>query len=559
MKNKESSDPGLKELWQLLSAHKPSNKKFFVMVLLIIVATSLDLVIPLYSRYLVDSINEIDFDYVVISGLVVLVIFAALSEGVLTWFGAHLGESTNLSMRYSLIGRLVNTKQAIINKEHSAELSARIMNDTASVKNILAEDLIGLISGLISLLAVVLVMFMLDWRLTLVLVGCVMVGVVIITPLALSMRGIGKAIQDAEADLFTYVTECFKSSKLIRAHNAKEDVVQQSNNLLKNSFKQGMREARVASMISPIANLVLMMSMVAIMAFSAHWIADGTMTIGTVTAFLMYLFGLAFPLISLGMFFSNLQKAAGSAVRLNEINRYEVEDEGGQLTLEQLDSIKLHHLNFVAEGKTILSDVNLEFAGTGLTMIVGESGSGKSTLIQQLLGFYQETKTSIFINGKPFTDYQLNSVRANMAWVDQEPRLFHASIRENLILGLPNAPTDEEIIDCINTVGLSDWFVRIKKDLEQTINEQQQQFSGGERQRFAIARALLRKPKLLVLDEPSSALDKDNEASIMNLLRHMSESIQVVMVTHNKQLMASSDKVITVEQGKTTNACQQVA
>ena len=399
------------------------------------------------------------------------------------------------------------------------------MNDSASVKTILAEDLIGLISGVISLVAVIFVMFMLDWRLTLVLVGCILLGALVITPLALSMRGIGKAMQDAEADLFTYVTECFKSAKMIRAHNAKQGALNHSDGLLKNSFCHAMREARVVALINPISNLVLMMSMVAILAFSAHWIAQGSMTLGTVTAFLMYLFGLAFPAyFTLVCFFLIYKKQRAAATRLNEINQYEIEDEGGELTVESLESVSLHKLNFNADGKNILTDISLELSQTGLTMIVGESGSGKSTLIQQLLGFYQQTKSAIAINGIPFTEYQLKSVRANMAWVDQEPRLFHATIRDNLILGLSAPPSDEELLHCLEQVGLSSWIGRINGNLDLIVSEQQQQFSGGERQRFAIARALLRKPKLLVLDEPSSALDKDNETTMMALLRQMAKS-----------------------------------
>lgn len=559
MKGNDNASPELTGLWQLLSTHKPNNKSFLYMTLLIIVATGLELVIPLYSRHLVDNINQLGFDYVVILGLVFVVVIAAISEGALAWYGARMGENTNLSLRYSLIGRLVNTKQAILNNEHSAELSARIMNDSASVKSILAEDLIGLISGVISLIAVIVVMFLLDWRLTLVLLACIAIGALVITPLALSMRGIGKAMQDAEADLFTYVSECFKSGKMIRAHNAKQSVLNRSKGLLNNSFHHAMREARVVSMINPISNLVLMMSMVAILAFSAHWIAQGSMTLGTVTAFLMYLFGLAFPLISLGMFFSNLQKAAGAAVRLNEINQYEMESEGGNLELKKLSSIRLNKLKFEADGKLILTDINLAFSAAGLTVILGESGSGKSTLIQQLLGFYHETQSNILVNELPFTDYQLNSVRGSMAWVDQEPRLFHASIRENLLLGLTTVPSDEEIMACIEQVGLLSWFNKINGDLDILVSEQQQLFSGGEKQRFAIARALLRKPQLLVLDEPSSALDKDNEASIMSLLRHMSANIHVVMVTHNKQLISPSDHVVTLENGRISKTCQRVA
>lgn len=558
MKETQENKPDVKQLWQLLSDHKPSRNRFVIMLLLIILATGLELVIPIYSSYLVDGITAFGVDYTVIVGLVALVILAAVSEGVLAWYGAHMGESTNLSLRFSLIGRLVNTKQSVMNNEHSAELSARIVNDSMSVKTILAEDLIGFVSGIISLVAVIVVMFVLDWRLTLVLVSSVLVGFIIITPLAMSMRGIGQAMQEAEANLLTYVTDCARSAKTIRAHNAGQDAVKHSKGLLSDSFRHAMREARVVAMIGPVANLVLMMSMVAILAFSAHWIAQGTMTLGTVTAFLIYLFGLAFPLISLGMFFSNLQRAAGAASRLNEINKFETEALGGATKLETIKGFSVDNLSFISDDKTILQNVSVEFPATGMSMIVGESGSGKSTFIQQLLGFYPETHEFMTINGQPFNHFSLKSIRENMAWVDQEIRLFNGSIRDNLTLGSGQFD-DEQLVDCLERVGLKNWLGKIGHDLSQMVSEQQQQFSGGERQRFAIARALLRKPTLLVLDEPTSALDHENEQSLMQLLRRMSTDLHVIMVTHNRGLIASTDRLLEMSGGKMSCQTKAVA
>lgn len=541
-------------LWTLLADHKPKRKQFVVMTLLVLIATAFELVIPLYSSYLVDSISASGLDYWIIASLIALVLIAALSEGILGWYGARLGEGVNLSLRYSLIGRVLNAQQSTMNQQHSAELSARIANDSMSIKSILAEDLIGLLSGVISLISVIIVMSILDWRLTLVLVTCVLVGFVIITPLALSMQGIGLAVQNAEANLISQTTDWFRSSKLVRAHNGATDILKQGDVLLANSYKHAMRQAKVLAMIGPISNLVLMMSMVAILACSAYWIANGSLTLGTVTAFLMYLFGLAFPLMAMGMFFSRLQRAMGASVRLQEISQFPIEANTGNRTLEDIRSLRTDSLSFSIDEHTILNNVTVSFSHVGMTVLVGMSGSGKSTLIQQLLGFYQQTQDAIYVNDLPMSDYNLLSVRHHMAWLDQEPKLFCASIRDNLTLGLVEIPDDTTIIAALGQVGLGKWCDKLDNNLDTLLTEQLQQLSGGEKQRFALARALLRKPKVLIMDEPTSALDKDNEAKLMGLIREMAKDISIVMVTHNKALILPTDKVIELDSGRVTPA-----
>ena len=542
--------PDSQTLWSLLSDHKPNKKQFIVMGLLVLIATALELVIPLYSSHLVDSISASGIDYMVITLLIVLVLTAAVSEGILGWYGAKLGAGVNLSLRYSLLHRVLNTQQSTMNFQHSAELSARIANDSMSIKTILAEDLIGLLSGVISLVAVIIVMSVLDWRLTLVLVSCVLAGFVIITPLALSMQGIGLAVQNAEANLISQTTDWFRSSKLIRAHNGADDILKQGDSLLNESYKHAMRQAKVLAMIGPISNLVLMMSMVAILAFSAYWIATGSLTLGTVTAFLMYLFGLAFPLMAMGMFFSNLQRAIGASVRLREINQFPIETSKGTDTISTIESLQTDNLSFSTQEQTILNNVNTLFSRTGMTMLVGASGSGKSTLIQQLLGFYDQTHNNVLINGKPMSTFNLVSIREHMAWLDQEPKLFCASVRDNLTLGLKQRPTDSEIIAVLEQVGLAPWCSKIENNLDLLLTEQLQQLSGGEKQRLALARALMRRPQVLIMDEPTSALDSENEQVLMGLIRQMSAKVSVIMVTHNRDLIAPTDTVIELADGR---------
>lgn len=537
-------------LWKLLSPHKPSKKSFTFLVVLVVIATALELVLPLYSSYLVDSIGADGIESMVIVGLIAIVLTAAVFEAILGWYAGKVGHGISFRLRYSLIGRLLNSQSQSLDLEHSAELSARVVNDSKEVKMVLAEDLIGLLSGVISLVSVLVIMFVLDWRLTLVLVSCVLAGFVIITPIALMMNNIGKATQAAEANLLKYITEWMRYGKLIKSHNASKQMHSEADSLLKECFTQEMRATKVLSLIGPISNLVLMISMIAILAFSAYWLKQGTMTLGTVTAFLLYLFGLTFPLMSMAMFFSSLNKAIGAASRLTVISELPVEDNNCNGSQDAVATLSVNNLNFVRDDKHILKDVSYQFADKGMSVVLGESGSGKSTLLSQFLGFFPETHEQVFINGKKLNEYNLESVRNDIAWVDQEPKLLHANIRQNLTLGLTNDIADDKIIKTLESVGLSQWLQRIGHNLEQSVSEQAHQFSGGEKQRFAIARAILRESKVLLLDEPTSALDNKNKTELIALLRQLADSMKVIMITHHKELVEAGDDVLEIADGR---------
>ena len=315
-----------------------------------------------------------------------------------------------------------------------------------------------------------------------------------------------------------------------------------------------MRETKVLSLIGPIANLVLMISMIAILAFSAYWLEQGTMTLGTVTAFLLYLFGLTFPLMSMAMFFSNLNKASGVATRLTEITNISKECTLGSGThLDKIDNFSFRNLNFNRNDKQILKNINYYFAGKGLWFVLGESGSGKSTLLNQLLGFYPETHQQVLLNNQALEHYNLTSVRQAFAWVDQEPKLLNASIRDNLTLGLAESINDNDLVSQLQAVGLQDWLERINHDLSLVVSEQVNQFSGGEKQRFAIARAMIRKAQVLLLDEPTSALDDVNTTELMALIRELSKDIFVVIISHDNNILSQNDRVIELKSGQITS------
>ena len=527
-------------LSQTLVPAAPSRGQLGLLVVLTLVATGFELWLPLQTRLVIDGMDgAIHWQPVLL--LATIVLATAASEYALTWFGGRLGQETNWRIRFRLIGHLLQLNQPEMDQLNSGELAARAVNDSQTVKTVLADDLVNLISGVVSLVAVLSVMLWMDWRLTLVMFFCLLLAAIAITPFALRMEPISKAIQKIEAELTAAFTEWFRNSKLIKANNAQQHFHQFSQSLLDESRRHAMGEVKVIAAIGPIANLALLTSLIVLLVFAAQWMAAGTMTLGTLTAFLLYLFGLVYPMISLGMFFGNLNAAAGAADRLHHFLQLPVES---SLSPSILDG------GFVAPTIRDLTwgpfqRFNLILPESGLVAIAGASGSGKSTLLHLLLGLYPDANRQVFLAETPLSDLELPNYRQHLAWVPQEPPLLSGTLRENLLLG--QTFSDGDLIASLHQVKLAEWFEQLPQGLDTYMLESALPLSGGEKQRFAIARALLRQADMLMLDEPTSALDRKNSDSILALMKKLSAERLVIFTSHQGFALATADEVIQLD------------
>jgi ATP-binding cassette, subfamily B, bacterial AbcA/BmrA len=559
------------ELWQLLKTVKPSRSQIIFLMVLTLAATAFEIALPLYARFVVDKISIDIISATTIMTLIGFIVVMAIIQFFTARFGGMMGHQIAKRLRAKLVKHVISAKPQSLDKDHSAELAARINNDSKILKTVLSEDLVSLSGGVVSIIAVITMLFILDWRLSLIIISCIVIGGLVITPITIAMQGVGSSLQASEASLVQNNTEWFKNIKSLKANEAEPHILALEEQLLEDNFKVGMRETTFNAVIGPVANLVLMASLISLLASAGYFISTGTLTLGTLTAFILYLFGLTFPLISLGLFFSNLNKAAGSADRLKTIAALPQElpqeatqntptaETSANVTGTSFDAAAIDHLFKIKglsvnvhngetdEDTAIIKTLNCDMPKTGLTFLSGPSGAGKSTFQQTLLGFYNISSGDIIFNGQPLDNDNLLTLRRNIAWVEQEPNLIHGSVRDNLLLGNNHKVSENDIKDVLSLVLLEDWYSQINHDLDFKISEQRTGLSGGEKQRFALARAILSNKPVLFLDEPTSALDKVNEAKLMSVIRNIAKSKLVCMITHNPNLVKENDLVINMQ------------
>ncbi|WP_102794327.1 ABC transporter ATP-binding protein [Bowmanella denitrificans] len=535
--------------FRFVRAYLPERRAFIGLLALTLLATVLELSVPLVARDLIDQLTVGSHDLVVTSFLALLVILAALAEYLASVQASRMGLDTVKGLRFRLIGHLVRVQTISLHQHHSSELAARVMADSEELNQVFSTDLAALVGGVLSFVAVLGVLLWLDWRLTLVILGCLLGGAILITPIALSMSGLNKLILQSYADLTRQCSEWFRHHELVKVYGADHQVDAQARQSIQQYRNLALREARGLSLIGPISNLALMASLIILIATSTYWIADGSMTMGTFTAFLLYLFGLAFPLISMGMFFANYQKACGAAARLQTLLDLPLESPLKTAAEHNISALQVQGADLSLDGHRILRQLQLPRMHKGLVIISGPSGSGKTSLFRVLLGLYALDKGEVRVNDIPLQAEQLASLRGRMAWVEQEPALFQATVRENLCLGQQGIASELVYLALIEA-GLEPWLTRIGGNLELPLTEQNHQLSGGEKQRFALARALVRPFDVLLLDEPTSALDKANAQQLMNKLREIAKHKLVLMISHDKSLFYLADQVLEMENGQ---------
>jgi ATP-binding cassette subfamily B protein len=275
------------------------------------------------------------------------------------------------------------------------------------------------------------------------------------------------------------------------------------------------------------------------------------MTIGVFTAFNFYMMQLTFPVIALGWVISIFQRGTASVIRLNEIleQKAEIEDEVGARDLPVQGEIEFRNLNFAYDGKPVLRDLNLRIpAGTSMA-IVGPTGSGKSTLVNLIPRIYDAAPGMVLLDGKPIREFSLASLRRNIGFVPQETFLFSDRIRENIALGVETA-TDQEIHDAAEAANIAQDIEGFPEQYGTMVGERGITLSGGQKQRTAIARALIRNPKILILDDALSSVDTHTEDKILNHLREVMQGRTTIFISHRVSTVRNADQIAVLHDGR---------
>ena len=541
-------------LTSLVMGTEPSKALFSAAVLLYLLQTATSLWVPLLTRDLINGMGAGLTSGAIVFVIAVLIVQAVAGGFAHYWLG-RVGHGVVAGVRRRLFAHLLRLPVPFYDRHQSGELVSRVISDSACLKSLITDHLVSFISGLIMILGSVVILWVLDWKMTLVLFTSVIVAVMIVVPIALRLHGIAKSLQDETASFTARLSQVLSEIRLVKASQAEGFEEGTGDQAVEKLFALGLRESRIQSLMAPIISVAIMGALVAILGYGGARVTTGELTVGALMAFILYLFNIVMPMVQFSYFFAELQKAAGAAERAAALLQRPTEQQGGGAALSATsEALRFEEVTFTYAGGEgpILRDFDLTIQPNQVTAIVGPSGSGKSTLLALIERFYQPDAGALFLGDQPLSGLSLASWRNQLGYVSQDCPILSGSLRENIVYGVVGPVSESHIREAITAAHAADFIEALPEGLTTEVGERGVKLSGGQRQRIAIARALLKNPTVLMLDEATSSLDSDAEEKVQRALANLKCGRTTLVVAHRLATVVDADHIVVLEKGKVT-------
>jgi len=504
---------------------------------------------------------------------IVIVLALFLAEAALTAFQAYsmgrTGERIVYETRTALIEKVLFSDVKAFTKLRLGDISSRIVADTSMLKIALSQSLASILVDAAMLIGGLVLMFLIDPLLLGVTMLCMTVSSVLSLLLARRLRKVAqhqrKIMGDFSADLHRAIG-ALTTVKACRAESLEGNRI---GGLALAARRSGIKVSALSSLLSPAMSIGLQASLAAVIVTGMGRVATGTMAAADLTAFIMYLFYLVSPLVTLFMGIGQLQQGRAAIARINELAAVDQEAPirlpanaaGAQAAdpshlvsaqdtvIHGRNGVEFQRVGFGYGDEPTLRGVSFTVPARGLTAVVGPSGAGKTTLLQLLMRFYPLQGGRILLNGENINSIPVNVLRGLVGYVQQESATLHGTIGENLVYGEQHA-TSAEIERALWLSGLDDMVSKLPKGLHTPLGDSGVGLSGGQRQRLSIARMLIRRPAVLLLDEATSNLDSESELTLRNSIRNIANECTVISVAHRMSTVVDAAKIVVMAQGQ---------
>jgi ATP-binding cassette subfamily B protein len=528
-----------------------------------IAATGFGLLQPYISKLLIDDalLKRNLRMLLMVSGLMFGVTALGFVLNILSSYQyVRVSAAVLFDMRVALYRHLQTLSPRFWARTKLGDVVSRINNDIAEVQRVSADSLLSVLSNVVFLIGSAAIMIALSPRLFLVSVAAVPASVWALQHYQHRLAARVRAVRERSSDIGSFLLETLLGVRLVVSARAESREVERFR-ARNQSFLDALMRMQLTSFLSgAVPGTILTLSTAAIFLYGGKLVIDGSLKLGSLVAVMAYHLRLLSPVQNLMSLYSNLVTGGVSLSRVWELfdTRAEIVDRPGARPLGNVrGEIEFDRVSFSYGGSIVLEDLSFRVAPGTICAILGPSGAGKSTLADLLVRFYDPDAGAILIDGRDLRDLPLADVRHAVLLVDQAPYLFHASVRENIAYARPEA-TDDEIVRAAQGASVHERILALPDGYETIIAERGQTLSAGERQRIALARALLANPKVLVLDEPTSALDEANERAIAETLVRVAEGRTAILFTHRASLARIAHQTIFLDPAKTP-ALQAIA
>ncbi|MFD4022987.1 ABC transporter ATP-binding protein [Streptomyces sp. NPDC058576] len=550
--------PGPSPLRLLLARVRPHRGVLIRAGLLSLTGSAAGLAMPLMAKHAVDAFAADRSPVAPLVALTALVLAGACLSAYGRYLMARTGEGVVLRARDQLVGRIMRLKVPAVDRLTPGDLQSRVTSDTTLLRTVLSSGLVESFNSVLMLLGTVAFMAYMDLTLlgvTLV----VIVGIGAVT--ALLMPRIQRAqlrAQESVGAMGAALDRVLQAFRTVKASGAEERETAAVAAAARNAHDRGVSVAKWSSVSDVTMMMSIQLAFLAVLGVGGARVASGSLEISSLIAFLLYLFYLMGPIGGLVEGWTGLQSGLAAVRRIDEVESLPGEPATGSGGVPRVGTplgVTFQDVGFGYgdERAPAHKGVTFDVPTGGMVALVGPSGAGKSTVFSLLERFYDHDSGTITVDGRDIRDWPLAELRASLAYVEQDAPVLAGTLRENLVFAAPDAE-EEALAEAVARTRLDALVDRLPAGLDTAVGHRGVTLSGGERQRIAIARALLRRPRLLLLDEVTSQLDAVNEQALRDVILELAERTTVLVIAHRLSTVRHADRIVVLEEGRVRTA-----
>ncbi|HAR6073939.1 TPA: ABC transporter ATP-binding protein [Staphylococcus pseudintermedius] len=512
------------------------------------------LLVPLFTGQVVDK-----FTFESISPVFIIALVAVfLVNAVLSGFGYYLlnkiGEKIIYAIRSVLWEHIIHLKMPFFDKNESGQLMSRLTDDTKVINDFISQKLPGFFPAVITLIGSLIMLFVLDWQMTLLTFITIPIFILVIVPLGKIMQKISTNTQTEIANFSGLLGRVLTEMRLVKVANTEKLELDKAHSNLKTIYNLGLKQAKIAAVVQPISGIIMLITIGIILGFGGMRIASGAISAGTLVAMIFYVLNLSIPLINLSTLVTDYKKAVGASQRIYEILHEPLENIAAPNLQDEIPTgdLKFDHVYFGYDDTPVLKDVSFNVLRGEVTAFVGPSGSGKSTLFSLIERMYEIDQGGIYYDGTSIDALSLTDWRRKIGYVMQSNAMMNGTIRDNILYGVDREVPEEELIHYAKLANCHEFIMEFEQGYGTIVGERGLKLSGGQRQRIDIARSFVKNPDILLLDEATANLDSESERKIQEALDILMENRTTIVIAHRLSTIKKAGQIIFLDHGEVT-------
>lgn len=545
---------------RILSYIKPYLPRLGFAIFCTIMAAAGNLYIPWIIKEMIDQVLA-DKNSEMLNMIAFSIIAIFLVRGMF-WYGqnylmSYVGQRVIIDIRAAVFSKLQRLSVSFYDKNKTGTIMSYVTNDVNALQSAMVENTIEMVTEGFILIGSVVAMIYLDWRLTLFTICTFPPVLWFMEFFGKKIRKTGGRIQECTAEITSVLQESVASARVIKSFVREGYEIDRFEVENKENFRANMKNAQLMATLTPVVELVAAIGVTMILWYGGNNVINGTITAGSLIAFLTYAVNISNPIKRLTRVIGNIQKALAAAQRvfmILDMPEEVAEVENAKLLPHVKGKVEFQNVSFAYNEKgDVIKDLSFTVAPGEAIAIVGPSGAGKSTIANLLPRFYDVNAGDIKIDGHSVREVTLDSLREQVGIVPQETMLFNGTVYDNILYGRLDA-TKEEIEAAAKAANAHDFILQLNEGYATRLGDRGVNLSGGQRQRIAIARAILKNPRILILDEATSALDTESERVVQEALDRLMVGRTAFVIAHRLSTVKNADKILVLEKGSLVEA-----